>query len=1315
MGQLALRGPYKEFSGVGSGGNFPDPFLDIASLSVPTNMRSALYWCLPPGALVELQDFSLKRVEEIRPGDLVRNKDGGIGEVSRNSARRHSGELVALHYGGYGNTFAHRMTPDHKVWLWSGGKFDRVPARDVKEGDVVATPLPAVTNDESPRFSGWLLGLYAAEGCFIKDGWRRLGVRFCMGRDDEENGVLNKLLAELREQADLSPTAYTPPSRPDSRLVTVCGDPELPDWCFSHAGQEATGKCLASSVLRYGQSFVLGFLAGWIDGDGWATPTGLYGCTSSRALAVQVIRLANACGLTPSIRRVANDKGFGNDDSVSWQVQFGKADVEALRGECVKAIKVDRSSTPARPRYRLGGGYALRPVLATWTEGYDGPVYNFEVKGDHSYIADGVTTSNCEYIFSMFGTYRMAMERVISYFLTDIVMEDASEDENEKWTSLLNDVFDVLSVIQNKLRDRMCFHGDTKAVTRDGVFRLRDLSGKTVDVLSQDGVYRPAAFKSFGKQELLEVEFSDGRAVLATPEHQWVVKNCSGKTVRVPTLALCGGYRIERTVADRPERDADYYEGVRHGFVFGDGTLYNHGRQAAAYFFGSKDAVLLKYFEGHGCAPYRDDDRGAIVVNGLPPHYKTLPENSRSASYWYGFVCGFLAADGTVDVYGCAVLTQQAKATLEIIAEQLSRIGMVAGPVRGHWRSASFVRRDGRVDEYEGVMHYVTLLKRFMLPQDFLLSAHRDNFEENYKPTKYGQYVGIKAVRETGIVDEVFCCVETETHTFVIENAVLTGNCYGNSFSSVVVPFKRFLTCPKCHYLAPLKEVVNNKHFKFKWIEPEFHASCPVCKVGSGYTGRWNVADKDDDEEKKIKIKIWSPHEIEIVHDLWTGDRQYIWRIPEDYKMQIHKGHLFHLERAPMEVINAVHRNQVYKFNPDALFHMHEPTLSGLQVRGWGLPRILFNFRQIWYVQVLRRFNEAIALDYVIPFRIITPAPAQGRAGTSAIDPMTMYNGGDFRGQVQSMIRRRRRDPNSLQILPFPVNFQMFGAEANQLAPRDLMDQASETLLNDSGTPVELYNGSLQLQTAPVALRLFESTWHHLVHDSNAFLAWLVRQVSQIMSWETVDAKLKRVTIADNLEKQMMAAQLMMSQQLSGTTVIRDLGYDWKQEQKQIAEEARYQSELQARTQEEMQQAGFAQQIAKGQSQQGGDPSQGGGGGAQGGGDPSGGAGAGASMGTPMQGPVSQYLATMSPNVPQTPTDMLQVADSLATELMGLPETVKDSELRKLKTSNEALHALVKARMEQMRDSTKQQAGNAAVGQQQQQAQGQQQGAGAQG
>lgn len=541
----------------------------------------------------------------------------------------------------------------------------------------------------------------------------------------------------------------------------------------------------------------------------------------------------------------------------------------------------------------------------------------------------------------------------------------------------------------------------------------------------------------------------------------------------------------------------------------------------------------------------------------------------------------------------------------------------------------------------------------------------------------------------------------------VTQNLLRDRQCYGNGFASVIVPFKRFLGCPKCGYTAPLREIHENNVFSFDWQMPNFVATCPTCKVGSGYRGKWRIDDKPDDEEKKIKVKRWNPHEIEILHDPYTDDVSYLWRIPEDYKMLVKKGHLFHLERASEQVISAIHQNVMFRFNPDVVFHMKEPVLAGIVNRGWGIPRILSNFRQIWYVQVLRRFNEAIALDYVVPFRIITPAAPAGKTGGGLpTDALLNYNGSDFRNQVNSMIRRRRRDPGSLQTLPFPVNFQMFGADANQLAPRDLLDQGMETLLNDAGTPIELYNGSLQLQTAPVALRLFESTWHHLVHDSNAFLQWLVRQVGQILSWEAVEARLKRVTIADNLEKQMMAAQLMMSQQLSGTTVLRDFGYDWRQEQKQIAEEATYQGELQARTQEEMSQSGMAQQMAKGMQ----DPNAQAAGGAPAGGAPAGGAPAG---GDPSQmgmmpgmgtgGPVDQYLSSMSGNVPQTPNDMLAVADSLAQELLGLPESVKDSQLRRLKQSNPVLHSLVKARMEEARETAKLQASQSA---QMQQAQG---------
>ena len=57
-----------------------------------------------------------------------------------------------------------------------------------------------------------------------------------------------------------------------------------------------------------------------------------------------------------------------------------------------------------------------------------------------------------------------------------------------------------------------------------------------------------------------------------------------------------------------------------------------------------------------------------------------------------------------------------------------------------------------------------------------------------------------------------------------------------------------------------------------------------------------------------------------------------------------------------------------------------------------------------------------------------------------------------------------------------------------------------------------------------------------------------------------------------------------------------------------------------------------------------------------------------------MQGPVTSYLASAGSGVPQTPQDLMAVADSIASELLGQSEGVKRSELLKLKQSNPVLH-----------------------------------------
>ena len=80
--------------------------------------------------------------------------------------------------------------------------------------------------------------------------------------------------------------------------------------------------------------------------------------------------------------------------------------------------------------------------------------------------------------------------------------------------------------------------------------------------------------------------------------------------------------------------------------------------------------------------------------------------------------------------------------------------------------------------------------------------------------------------------------------------------------------------------------------------------------------------------------------------------------------------------------------------------------------------------------------------------------------------------------------------------------------------------------------------------------------------------------------------------------------------------------------------------------------------------------------------------------------PVTEYIGTMGPNTPITPNDLQAAAEQLAQQLLGLPEGQKDSQLRELKQYNPTLHALVREKMDDIRQQARMQGGAMLMGQQ---------------
>lgn len=526
--------------------------------------------------------------------------------------------------------------------------------------------------------------------------------------------------------------------------------------------------------------------------------------------------------------------------------------------------------------------------------------------------------------------------------------------------------------------------------------------------------------------------------------------------------------------------------------------------------------------------------------------------------------------------------------------------------------------------------------------------------------------------------------------------------CYGNSFVSVFEPFKRYLRCVakvssndddkkdenrECGFTAPLEQFYDDDSFKFEWSNFEFRAKCPRC----GNFGVWDRMDiRYSGLDSSVRLKRWNPHEIDIIWDPHSCNSSYIWRIPHYYREMVKKGQIEHLSNVEWEIVEAIKHNKDLKFSKGVIFHLKEEPLAGTVTYGWGFPRILSNFRQIFHVQVLRRLNEAISMDYIMPLRVITPAPAgEGAVNKDWISNTPMHG---FVSKVLNMIKVWRRDPASIHVLPFPIYYQIVGGDAKLLAPRDLLDQQYDMLLTGLGVPVELYKGSLSIQAFPTAARLFESNWNHLVYSLDKVLDFVMSKIAEFNSWKPARAKLKRPSIADDINRQLARLNLMAQGFISPETGLQSIGLDFKEEvSKQMENEQFKATEIQ-KLEERMRRSGLMQQfmLGQGQTMLGGQPADASAaGGGQGQGSQQGGSATADALGSMhnqgMAGTLDQ-LITMPPG-DISPEEVMQRADIIAQDLLfnPRPEAMKDSILRKLKQSWPILHAAVKERMNDIR------------------------------
>lgn len=501
---------------------------------------------------------------------------------------------------------------------------------------------------------------------------------------------------------------------------------------------------------------------------------------------------------------------------------------------------------------------------------------------------------------------------------------------------------------------------------------------------------------------------------------------------------------------------------------------------------------------------------------------------------------------------------------------------------------------------------------------------------------------------------------------------------YGNVFLHLSVPFTRYLQC-RCGYFAPFRKLAEGEFFE--WKNNKFQKGkkgCPQC--GQRHNQEpWKILDKESKQVSDIRLRIMSPHEMEIDYDPYSGAKRYFWNIPAQIKTAVGKGTPIVLEHLPREILECVAEgNTRFEFEDDVIFHQSDSVLAGVYTGGWGLPRVISNFRLAFHYQVLNRFDQAIAMDYINGLRVISPEANNG--GNGAGDPLIGVGGSQFSSNIKKMLDLHKKDPNTWHTSPIPLKYQLFGGEGQQLSPKDLMRSKLDEWLDATNIPAELFHGSLSVQSMPVALRIFENSWPEVTSLYNDVLQWVSDYMIRVLNYPEFKVRLQPVRMADDLERRQIMLQLMSGQQISPQTALAAFGVtDPREELRRTFEWQKMTAEEEKKFEDEMQKAQDAEQIKQEWAARSAGAPPGG---------PAGPGGAPPPGGAPMD-PGAMGMGGAGQADLSTPEAMDGEAQRLAEEIIGLDATARRQRLIELKKMNETLWSLVKGKIQNMEQQAK--------------------------
>jgi len=390
--------------------------------------------------------------------------------------------------------------------------------------------------------------------------------------------------------------------------------------------------------------------------------------------------------------------------------------------------------------------------------------------------------------------------------------------------------------------------------------------------------------------------------------------------------------------------------------------------------------------------------------------------------------------------------------------------------------------------------------------------------------------------------------LDIDTHRILVGMDYFT---YGNCIVSVIFPFRKFLICPKC------KKRHQASSIDYEYREFKFSGTCSSCKTYVTY----QAEDVQIRSEKEIRLHIWPILNISIEPGVSPETNTYAYHLPNTIRNKLllplepkNKRHKLMLEATPEQYFEAAKKGQPVILNNSTLYHFKRPAATSTDFVPLSLPVL----KDVFYLQILKKSQEMIARENIVPLRTVFP-----QMSSASADPYVNVNLSNWANLVVEEIKRWRIDRNYTPVFPIPLGSMTLGGDARALMLHQEIRAWSEQIIAGMSVPIEFIFGGMQYSGSNVSLRMLENQFLVYIRQTHRYLRWLVDIISSYMEWEPVECHLAEFKMADDLSKKQLYVSLNQMGKLDDATLLGELDKDIIEVRKKLEADAAYRRQQQ--------------------------------------------------------------------------------------------------------------------------------------------------------